>query len=256
MLCCQNSPLSSLSLRLGCWSPPRVLQDRRRSRWVHHLLPDCSDYIWGRTEKAASLAVVSDCRVRYRIPSKTAKRGQATLCTRTASSPMRWGHFKTAVKAAGVEQTDKLHRAVWHQAAGAGLVLCSDLPRGYVERLHYHHPPTTHPNRWNHPSPHCTITLHFVVQLQAGWAPPFYKMIQCCDRSNFQLLCEQHDLQLMKVKMKSLVDQPPNAVRSQAVHDECQHRECRQFKQLSLVSGSSTGKIIIFKHALSGLFNH
>ncbi len=107
-----------------------------------HLLPDCSDYIWGRTEKAASLAVVSDCRVHYRItPKKKSRKGQATACVRTASSSVRWGHFKTAVKAAWLEQTDKLCRAAWYQADGAGLVLCSDLPKGYMERLHYHHPP-------------------------------------------------------------------------------------------------------------------
>lgn len=75
----------------------------------------------------------------YRITPKKNK-GAGYDVNSTASSAERRGHFKTALKAARVEQTDKLYRAV-QQADGEGLVLCTDIPRGYMERLHYHHPP-------------------------------------------------------------------------------------------------------------------
>lgn len=70
----------------------------------------------------------------------TETKGLAVMWISTASWEERRGHFKTALKAARVEQTDKLYSAVW-QADGEGLVLCTDLPMGYGERLDYHHPP-------------------------------------------------------------------------------------------------------------------
>lgn len=109
------------------------------------LFPVCPDYIWGSTELiACSTGWVTAESVTVLHLKKEKQRGQALVWLSTASSAKRRGLFKTALKAGGVEQTDKLSRAVW-QADGEGLVLCIDLPWGNMESLHYHHPPTTHP---------------------------------------------------------------------------------------------------------------
>lgn len=72
--------------RLVRWSLPPPAKEIEYSRTNSgpgghttstHLLPDCSDYIWGRTEKAASLAEASDCRVHYRSsPKRSLKEGR------------------------------------------------------------------------------------------------------------------------------------------------------------------------------------
>lgn len=109
------------------------------------LFPVCPNYIWGSTELiACSTGWVTAESITVLHLKKEKQRGQALVWLSTASSAKRRGLFKTALKAGGVEQTDKLSRAVW-QADGEGLVLCIDLPWGNIESLHYHHPPTTHP---------------------------------------------------------------------------------------------------------------
>lgn len=156
-----------------------------------HLLPDCSDYICGRTEKAASLAVESDCRVHYRITPKKKGRGQATVCIGTASTSASWGHFKTALKAARVEQTDKLFRAAWHQAEQdlcCAVTFPGDTWRGFISTIP---PPLIQTYIKSSPHPLCITTLQSAVQLQASWVQSLhYKMIECWEKSHFQLLWE------------------------------------------------------------------
>lgn len=114
----------------------------QRSRWMHHLRAPLPRLL---TASEAGLKkplhrlwwVTAECITVLHLKET---KGPAVMWISTASSAERRGHFKTALKAARAEQTDKLYAAVW-QADGEGLVLCTDLPMGYEERLHYHHPP-------------------------------------------------------------------------------------------------------------------
>lgn len=137
-----------------------VLQDKPWSRWTHHLHAPPPRLLWLHLRqdwksRFTDWWVTAECITVLHLKKQ---KGQATVSVRAACLPGSWGHFKTA----GVEQTDKLYRAAWHQADGVGLLLCSDLPRGYMERLHYHHPPPLI-QTYIKSSPHPSAPLPYTV---------------------------------------------------------------------------------------------
>lgn len=96
----------------------------------------------------------------------------------TASSAERRGHFKTALKAARVEQTDKLYGCcltrLMEKDLCCALTFPWDMGRGFITLI----PLTTHPNpTLNHP---LTPQHHYLrLRLQASWVQALhYKMMR------------------------------------------------------------------------------
>lgn len=94
-----------------------------------------------------------------------------------------------------------MDRAAWHQADWAGLVLCSDLPRGYMERLYYHHPPPLIQTTIKS-SPYPLASYNLLCDYRASWTQSlYYQMISCWNISSF-CVSKSLDSQCIELKRK------------------------------------------------------